>query len=107
LKLRYILGGVFLAGAAYFALFGGEYGMLELRRIRAERALEEERLAEVRAEVDRLRATVDSLEHDSATIERLARERWGLIKPGERLYRFADQDTARPSVARSDSGQDR
>jgi len=26
-------------------------------------------------------------------IERLARERWGLIRPGERLYRFEDADS--------------
>jgi cell division protein FtsB len=67
--------------------------MLELRRIRAERAAEHNRLLAAEAEVARLRARVDSLENDSATIERLARERWGLIRPGERLYRF-DDDTA-------------
>jgi cell division protein FtsB len=95
LKVRYVLGAVFLAGAAYFALFGGEYSLLEVRRIRAEREREVARLDEVRAEVQRLEARVDSLEHDSATIERIARERWGLIRPGERLYRFAEPDTSR------------
>jgi cell division protein FtsB len=106
LKLRYVLGGILLAGAVYFALFGGEYSLLELRRIRQARQLEEQRLEDVRAEVARLRAKVDSLENDSATIERLARERWGLIKPGERLYRFAGQDTTLPANAPPDSGQD-
>jgi cell division protein FtsB len=94
LRLRYALGALLLAGAAYFALFGGEYSLLEVRRIRAERESERVRLEEVRAEVDRLEARVDSLEHDSATIERIARERWGLIRPGERLYRFAEPDTS-------------
>lgn len=93
MRLRYVLGAVFLAGAAYFALFGGEYSLLELRRMRAEREREAVRLDEVRAEVQRLDARVDSLEHDSATIERIARERWGLIRPGERLYRFAGPDS--------------
>ncbi|MGH7505073.1 MAG: FtsB family cell division protein [Longimicrobiales bacterium] len=88
-----MLGAAFLAGAAYFALFGGEYGYFELRRIRAERVREQTQLLEVRAEVERLQARADSLETDSATIERLARERWGMIRPGERLYRFAEQDT--------------
>jgi cell division protein FtsB len=94
LRLRYALGALLLAGAAYFALFGGEYSLLEVRRIRAERESERVRLEDVRAEVDRLEARVDSLEHDSATIERIARERWGLIRPGERLYRFAEPDTS-------------
>ena len=105
MKLRYVLGGLLLAGAAYFALFGGEYGLLEVRHIREERAREEQRLIEVRAEVERLEARVDSLEDDSATIERIARERWGMIRPGERLYRFAGPDTTVQPHAPPDSGR--
>lgn len=44
----------------------------------------------MQTEVERLRARVDSLENDSATIERIAREKWGMIRPGERLYRFEE-----------------
>jgi cell division protein FtsB len=68
--------------------------------VRSERAREDMRVEEARAEVDRLRARRDSLLHDSATIERVARERYGLIRDGERLYRFADpQDSAADSMA--------
>jgi cell division protein FtsB len=68
--------------------------------VRNERAREDMRVEEARAEVDRLRARRDSLLHDSATIERVARERYGLIRDGERLYRFADpQDSATDSMA--------
>jgi cell division protein FtsB len=81
---------VLLAGAAYFAVFGGDYDVFDLRRIRAERAQEEARAADARAENERLTARRDSLATDSATIERIARERYGLIRDGERLYRFAD-----------------
>lgn len=88
MKLRYVIGTVLLAGATYFALFGGEYSMLELARIRGERAREAERLEAVNADVERLDARADSLANDAATIERVAREKWGLIKDGERLYRF-------------------
>ncbi len=79
-----------MSGAAYFALLGGDSSLLDLRRIRKEVAREAERLRDVRAEVERLRARADSLESDTAIIERIARERWGLIRPGERLYRFED-----------------
>ncbi len=97
LRLRYLMGAALLAGAAYFAIFGGEYSLLELRRVRTELEAERERLQEVQAEVDRLRARVDSLENDSATIERVAREKWGMIRPGEKLYRFDETppDTTR------------
>jgi cell division protein FtsB len=94
LRVRYLLGLSLLGGAAYFALFGGDYSMLELMRIRSETTLEAARLAQVSGDVERLRARVDSLQSDDATMERLARERWGLIRPGERLYRFEDSAPA-------------
>jgi cell division protein FtsB len=87
--------------AAYFVIFGGEYGLVELRRVRDELDAERQRLVDVQAEVERLRARVDSLENDSATIERIAREKWGMIRPGEKLYRFEDADTVvRDTTAR-------
>jgi cell division protein FtsB len=94
-KARFIVGGVLLVGAAYFALFGGEYSVFEVRRIRRETAQEQARLDAAQEEVSRLRARADSLQDDSSAIERVARERWGLIRPGERLYRFEEADSAR------------
>jgi len=81
--------------AAYFVIFGGEYSLVELRRVKDELELERQRLVDVQSEVERLRARVDSLENDSATIERIAREKWGMIRPGEKLYRFEDADTVK------------
>ena len=95
MNLRLVLGCAFLAGAAYFAVFGGEYSLLEVRRIAEETERETDRLEAVRADVQVLGARADSLEADSATLERLARERWGLIRPGERLYRFEEADSGR------------
>jgi len=75
--------------AVYFAVFGGEYSLLEVRQARAEREEEAERLTELVRVNDSLRAWGDSLEADSATIERVARERYGMIREGEVLYRIA------------------
>ena len=83
-------------GAAYYSLFGWEYSLLETRRLDREKKLEAERLKETRDEVTRLRARSDSLANDSATLERVARERYGMIKNGERLYRFVDSAGAKP-----------
>jgi cell division protein FtsB len=71
--------------------------------VRAERALEAQRLEQNRAEVAALRARADSLLRDSATIERVARERHGLIREGEKLYRFV-ADSADSSAAPADTG---
>jgi len=85
-----------VAGATYYAVFGGEYSLLEMRRLDREKKLEAERLKQTRAEVIRLRARADSLDHDSAALERIARERYGMIKKGERLYRFVDSAGGKP-----------
>ncbi len=74
--------------SAYFALFGGEYSVFEVGRVRAERVDLERRLVELERSNECLRAWALALESDSATIERLARERYGMIREGEVLYRF-------------------
>jgi len=79
--------------AAYYALFGGEYSLFELRRARADAEREKAEMTVLRRQIDSLRAWADSLEVDSATLERIARERYGLIREGETLYRFADPDS--------------
>ena len=88
---------VILGVALYYALFGGEYSVFELRRLSHRVVEQQARLDSLRIEVDSLEARADSLENDSATIERIARERYGMIKPGERLYRFVEEDTAADS----------
>jgi cell division protein FtsB len=98
MRLRYVIGLVLLAGAAYFAVFGGEYSLIEVQRIKRELNLEQERLEQAKAELVSLKARVDSLQNDSATIVRIARERWGMIIPGERLYRFEESDTVAGGV---------
>ena len=79
-----------IALSVYFALFGGEYSVFEVRRVRAERVELEERLVALEGTNDCLRAWAEALQSDSATIERLARERYGMIRAGEVLYRFTE-----------------
>jgi cell division protein FtsB len=86
-----VLGLLF---ALYFAFQGGEYGTLDLLQLRREEASE-------RALVERLTQLVDSLEHaataierDPRTQERVARERFGMLKKGEFLYRLVPTEKA-------------
>jgi cell division protein FtsB len=94
---RLFLPALFLL-AAYYAVFGGEYSYLELRRARAEAERQKAELADLRGQVDSLKAWADSLENDPATLERIARERFGMIRDGERLYRFVGPDPGRDST---------
>lgn len=99
MKIRWLIVSLFALGAVYFALFGGEYGYFDVRRIEKQRAEEQATLAELRAHNRQLKARADSLEKDPATLERVAREKYGLIKPGERLYRFIDSTAPHPDSA--------
>ena len=93
---RRLLAGAVLAVAAYFAVWGGEYSLFDLLRLKRDRGEAEERLARTRREVDSLRAEAKRLEDDPAAIERVARERFGMIRDGETLYRFVPVDSAAP-----------
>ena len=94
---------VLLAG--YYAVFGGEYSIMDVRRTRAERAAQLAEVGRLRAQNDSLRALVDSLEHDPGMLERLARERFGRIRDGEVLYRFAPADTTGAAAARDSTAR--
>jgi cell division protein FtsB len=79
------------AGAIYFAVQGGEYSTIDLYVLR-------NRTGKLTREVDSLQHQVDSLgrflrlvKSDSATMERIAREEFGMVRGDkEILYRFGD-----------------
>jgi cell division protein FtsB len=91
---RHLLAAAVLAAALYYAAFGGEYSAFDLLRLKRDRRDAETRLARTRREVDSLKAQALKLERDPATIERVARERFGMIREGETLYRFVPVDSA-------------
>lgn len=94
---RVLLPGLLLL-ATYYAFFGGEYSVFEVRRARAEVEAARAELAELEERIDSLAARADSLEHDPATLERIARERFGMIREGETLYRFAHPTGEGPTL---------
>jgi cell division protein FtsB len=86
---------VVLAAAAVFAWNGGQYSQAEYLALRREEA-------GLRVQLDSLAGAVDSLQvfHDSLLTspvvqERLARERLGMIRPGEILILLVP-DSASP-----------
>lgn len=94
-RLKRLIFPTLVALAAYFAVFGGEYSVFEVREIRSAGEAEAGELERTRRAVDSLRIRADSLEHDPAVLERIARERYGMVREGEVLYRFLEpRDTA-------------
>ena len=77
-----------LACALYFALQGGEYGTLDLLQLRRDEAEEQADVRRLQRLVDSLTKAAVAVELDPRVQERVARERFGMIKKGEFLYRL-------------------
>ena len=93
MKLRHFVLPALLGVAIYYAVFGGRYTIFDIGNARSAAITEAAALERLRAETDSLRLRVDSLETDPLTLERLARELYGMIREGEMLYRFAPPDS--------------
>ena len=81
-----------LAGAA---LMGGTYSTVDYFRIRNQKQKAQEQIQELRREVDSLARYERALRTDPDTLERVARESFGMIRPGEHLYQVVRPDTTR------------
>jgi cell division protein FtsB len=89
---RRIPAALVLGVAAYYALWGGEYSAFDIRHLRTQRTDATVRLTTTTSLVDSLELVVAKLEKDATTIETVARERFGMIRDGELLYRFVPID---------------
>jgi cell division protein FtsB len=91
--VKRILIGLVVLAMAFFALEGGEYGTTDLLRLKKQVRAEQADIVRLRLEVDSLARYERALRTDSATQERVARELYGMIRPGERLYQVVPADS--------------
>jgi cell division protein FtsB len=78
--------------ALYFALQGGEYGTLDLLQLRREEAEESSNVERLHQMVDSLSRVAWAIEHSPRMQERVAREKFGMLKKGEFLYRLVPSE---------------
>ena len=84
---RRLIAVLALVVAAGLAVYGGS-GVLRVRAMQQEIDQLERELATLRAQTEKLTATIDKLRHDPAYIEKLAREDLGYVKEGETVLKF-------------------
>jgi cell division protein FtsB len=84
-----------LAFLLYFGIQGGEYATTDLFALRRQEASERTQVQRLRVVVDSLQKAAVAIEHDLRTQERVARERFGMIRRGELLYRLVPGDSTR------------
>jgi len=89
--MKRIIWWALIAVAAYFAVQGGEYSTKDLYVLsRRTRTLTRE-VDSVQHQVDSLGRYLRLVKSDSATMERIAREEFGMVRGDkEILYRFGD-----------------
>ncbi len=87
------LAGVVLACAGVFAWQGGAYSTADYVAVQRTERLTAARVRSLTLEVDSLKRFRHLLETDAATQERVAREQWGCVRPGEMSIIVVPADT--------------
>jgi cell division protein FtsB len=96
-----VLGGVgaFALLLLVLSVFGDQ-GIFRIRRLARDRALMEEKVAEVERDTAALRRRLEDLRQGRGSSELAAREKLGLVKPGEVVYDFRADPLSQERAAR-------
>lgn len=85
--LVYLL--IFTAGIA-FLLFN-DYGLLKYWQMKDEIVVKSRELQKTRDMLESLKAEIDSLKNSGFKIEQVAREKYNLIRPGEKVINITEE----------------
>ncbi|MFN2635707.1 MAG: septum formation initiator family protein [Gemmatimonadaceae bacterium] len=90
-RTKKIIWGIVIAAAVFFALQGGEYSTRDLYVLHARSKVLTHEVDSLQRQVDSLGRFLKLVTSDSATMERIAREEFGMVRGNkEILYRFGD-----------------
>jgi len=85
---QFIRGIIFLLCVTLLIIFiFGDHGLLQLYKLERERAKVQVQIAQLRKERERVMVEKNRLENDIQYLEKLARERYRMVKPGEKVYK--------------------
>ena len=85
---QFIRGIILLFCSTLLILFiFGDHGLLQLYKLKRDRAKVQAQIAQLRKERERVMVEKNQLENDIQYLEKLARERYRMVKPGEKVYK--------------------
>jgi len=91
-----IWGGGILLGYLVYSFVGGDSGLIRIRSLQHETGRLRARKASLTAEAERVEQGRKSATKDPLLTERVARERFHMVKKDEILYRYqAEEDSSR------------
>tara|TARA_Y100000022_G_C13175427_1_gene340723 strand:- start:451 stop:783 length:333 start_codon:yes stop_codon:yes gene_type:complete len=68
----------------------GDHGVLKLYKIKNERKTIQKKIASLREEKEKLKNEKHKVENDLSYIEKIAREKYKMVKPGEKIFKVVD-----------------
>ena len=88
---QFFKGLVFLICYSLIIVFiFGDHGLLKLYKIKNERQLIQKKIASLREEREKLKTEKIKIENDLSYIEKIAREKYKMVKPGEKIFKVVD-----------------
>ena len=85
---QFIRGIIFLLCITLLIIFiFGDHGLLQLYKLKRDRAKVQAQISQLRKERERVMVEKNRLENDIKYLEKLARERYRMVKPGEKVYK--------------------
>jgi len=91
-KKRILKGVTLLISTILIIIFFfGDHGVYQLIRINLERKKTQELIAELRVELQKLENEKQLLEHNDEYLLQLAREKYGMVLPGEKIFRVIEE----------------
>ena len=81
-------GIVFLIFFSFAIVFiFGDHGLLKLYKIKNEREIIQKKISQLREEKEYLKNEKSKIENDLDYIEKIAREKYKMVKPGEKIFK--------------------
>ena len=85
---QFVKGVVFLICMSLIIIFiFGDHGLLKLYKIKNQREKVQNHIAQLREEKEKREKEKNKIENDLQYIEKIAREKYKMVKPGEKIFK--------------------
>jgi len=81
-----------ISAIVLYFLFGGKSSLLSIMHMKSELSSIESSITRSHAEIDSLTKEIERLKSDTAYIEQLAREKLGMARKDEKIFKFVDKE---------------
>ena len=89
---QFIQGLVFLICTSLIIIFiFGDHGLIKLYKIKKQRKKVQNQITQLREERENRKEEKNKIENDLDYIEKIAREKYKMVKPGEKIFKVVPQ----------------